>query len=1509
MGGMAAARLGDKIGHVSVWARLARVGLRLAAGMVEALAVGALITLAVGGSVATMGCGAIIAGGLIAGFLGSISGWSDFKERKIKEMTENIGSPDIAGALGQPGSPTVRINARQAMRAIIDGTVCSKHSSNPPPLIAEGSDTVFFDTYPAARKDDKLTCSAKIVEGSDNVLIGRNKAAYLDIADDTEWWEVALEVGIGLLMGRGSFPGRIGCMALGAVAGMAGDALGRGFKSLIGHPVNPATGGKVLDGTDDTDFVLPGPMPIEWKRFYSSNDTRVGSPFGRGWGLPYTVELHVEQRPDGGDALTYVDHQGRKIDMPMVEPGHALFNTAEGITIGRTPGGYFELTTLDHLHYQFDRPPAVPGTHVLKLQRLADRNGNWLRLRYDGDHRLATLTDSLGRILRLRYAGARGNLAAVDLEAPAPDETPGRLVSYQYDANGQLAAVIDRMGETSRWFAYADGVMVKHAYPGGLECHYAWEAPGAGSGPDGDRRVVRHWTSDGETWDIRYEIGVVGGATVATDALGRSDRWTWDGRYNLTGYTNALGQCWKLAWNGRRELTGVTRPDGSQFSFAYDANGLQTLRTDPLGRSTRTQWDERWHEPRKITEPDGGVWQYEYDDKGNLTVETAPDATQTVTAWDNRGLPVLIVDARGGDKRLTWTPRAQLESRTDCSAKTTRYHYDGYGNLARVVDALGQETRLTHDAIGRLITATLADGASLAWQYDAAGRLTGETDALARATRYSLDERGRLTGRTDAAGRRISLGYDRAQRFSRLTTENGEGYDFAYDAADRLVEERRPDGTRLQYEYDANDEVVAVLRHTGCNGDVFDPVDRPVPGPAAGDDTAAGASPRRIELTRDAAGRLIEKRSGSQTVRYRYDKADQLVEAVRLGAGGEPAHSVRFEYDALGRIVAEHATDHASGRTHSLAHEHDLLGNRTRTRLPALAGSAQRHLHYLYYGSGHLHHVRLSLDEGEGLRQQSLWHGIADFERDDLHREILRTQGALTTRYQLDPLGRRLASQAHRGNGLGVLPDNLPGVSTHLPQPGAASLAKRYRYDAAGELREAHHPHKGAASYDYDPTGRLEAVLRSAAGGRNGATPAERFDYDAAGNLLDPAQAEARGYVRDNLVRVFEDKRYAYDGHGRLTEKRSGNHTVQHFAWDDEDRLTRVTTTRRPGTKHETTQTTTFDYDALGRRVAKVDAFGRTEFIWEGLRLIEERRGTRAISYVYEPGSHVPLARIDGNVMAGESEAANDERTAPASSGAAGDESPSGAQLYYFHTDPSGLPEELSDGQGRLRWRAQYRAWGNTLQEHWEATDLDGRPIALDATEQTDALEQNLRYQGQYLDRDTGLHYNTFRYYDPDVGRFISPDPIGLEGGFNLFAYAPNPVIWADPWGLAKEGTYGGERATHVGGEVNHVPAYGSYKNVPKAPTHYSGPAYPMQTADHRAMSSTGSSKNAQAWRARQNALIQQGRWDRAILMDIQDSKMRYGNKYSADMKRMVGAAQRQGLITKSQARTLKGKC
>ena len=173
-------------------------------------------------------------------------------------------------------------------------------------------------------------------------------------------------------------------------------------------------------------------------------------------------------------------------------------------------------------------------------------------------------------------------------------------------------------------------------------------------------------------------------------------------------------------------------------------------------------------------------------------------------------------------------------------------------------------------------------------------------------------------------------------------------------------------------------------------------------------------------------------------------------------------------------------------------------------------------------------------------------------------------------------------------------------------------------------------------------------------------------------------------------------------------------------------------------------------YDALGRRIEKhrLDREGkpcnRTTFLWDGLQMIQESSADKRQSlYLYtDEGSYEPLARIDRN--------GNQEQ-----------------HIYYFHTDLNGMPEELTDEAGEIVWECSYQLWGKPVQE-------------ITHTE----IQQNLRYQGQYLDRETGLHYNTFRYYDPDTGRFTQPDPIGLLGGFNLYQYAPNGLTWIDPWGL-----------------------------------------------------------------------------------------------------------------------------
>ena len=139
-------------------------------------------------------------------------------------------------------------------------------------------------------------------------------------------------------------------------------------------------------------------------------------------------------------------------------------------------------------------------------------------------------------------------------------------------------------------------------------------------------------------------------------------------------------------------------------------------------------------------------------------------------------------------------------------------------------------------------------------------------------------------------------------------------------------------------------------------------------------------------------------------------------------------------------------------------------------------------------------------------------------------------------------------------------------------------------------------------------------------------------------------------------------------------------------------------------------------------------------------------------------------------------------------------------RVYYFHTDQVGMPQELSNSQGQLVWQASYKTWGSTVAEEWEIKSLSGNAVhRLDQGDRPDKADQqqNLRFQGQYLDRETGLHYNTFRYYDADIGRFICPDPIGLAGGLNLSSYAPNPVSWIDPWGWALV-----DATFEMGGEV-----------------------------------------------------------------------------------------------------------
>ncbi|EIY4051164.1 RHS domain-containing protein, partial [Escherichia coli] len=299
---------------------------------------------------------------------------------------------------------------------------------------------------------------------------------------------------------------------------------------------------------------------------------------------------------------------------------------------------------------------------------------------------------------------------------------------------------------------------------------------------------------------------------------------------------------------------------------------------------------------------------------------------------------------------------------------------------------------------------------------------------------------------------------------------------------------------------------------------------------------------------------------------------------------------------------------------------------------------------------------------------------------------------------------------------------------------------RQYSYSGEDELLKTRHSRRGETDYFYDPTGRITACRSEDEG------YLASWHYDAAGNLLgrragERATAE-NSVVPFNRLMSYRGVHYRYDEFGRAVEK-EGRSGTQSYRYDAEHRMVEVTTAR--GTYR-------YVYDALGRRTEKQHIspdgkpYNRTKFLWDGMRLAQESRpeGTGSLYIYRDPGSYEPLARVDK----------------------AGKEGPN--RILYFHTDVNGAPEEMTDSDGKIVWETGYQVWGNTIQEK----DHGG-------------VEQNLRYQGQYLDRETGLHYNLHRYYDPDVGRFMVTDPIGLLGGLNLYSYVPNPLSWIDPLGLS----------------------------------------------------------------------------------------------------------------------------
>ncbi len=1176
---------------------------------------------------------------------------------------------------------------------------------------------------------------------------------------------------VSLLAGEPAAPASSACGApapstsafsQGATGGEPASLPASGFDRAAGNPVDVASGNKYHR---QIDVELPHPessalspdglaaafglaqhdsLVLRLARHYNSRSDFALS-LGRGWSHSFDTRLARVVR-NGRPELQLIQADGRRL---------IFTRAAEGAwATGRIADGLVDDNPTDAAAAFVWRWPG--GRRVIfdtqgRLASIVAADLDTIRLRRDDAGRLVEASDDAGRVLGFEHSGTQ--LVALRL----PD---GQRIEYGYDEHGQLAEVRYPDGRTQQY--HYEDPRAFHLLTGitdtdGRRSRYAYD--------DARRVVLSQGIGRPEAQALRFayrlplRAGAPGATTVSVGK--RVSRFRWVERRDsgpalLATEGDGCEQCPPMG------LRATFDREGRTVSIAS-----MTLRHDALGRVVE----------RRIGASKAA---------GQAGAGNAP-AGKGVPAWVER-LHYAGTDALAGPARIERPSvvagrTLQLAIGYTRRGQVAAIDVTGFAPGHEAPEPVSASLRLQYaeagPAVGKLVSIAREGGRDgvtrTVFVHDAQRRLVRIGHAAVLAHTIERDTLGRAIVERLPDGSQRTRTFDAGWRLA-SSSARGIGQRFVYDAAgrpravewtggERWTVRLRGDGVEIESSHGWRRNFGAGSERAGATRAAL-PVALATAVP--GRQTIADAAGRRTGFLYDDLGRLVETRSphaGSRRQSYdalgrlvriehadgrvdlrRYDFAGRVIR--REQATGDERIVTRFGYEGARLVSIDHPVQRSIAR-------HDALGRLV--ELTHQRGGTRYRQAFAYDSRGRL----ASQELPDGSR---LVYGYDALGRDDalglfapgsdevrwLARHTARRDGeplamelgnGIRFEQHIDPSGRPTAMRWTRtAAGEDAHAEAGEPVTRAWDELDAHTLPfRRLRWHRLGLPLSIGHE-SGEDRYGYDRFGRLIVRERHVAG----AAPAhaEYFLHDALGDRLAARRRDGSDWRSSDAPT---------DVSGR-----PARHRALALRYGAQGRIVEA---------HGESGITRYRYDASGVRATRSGPLGERGFLYQAGALTAETGADGRLTRQYLRWNGRLVAVLD------HARAADGSRTAPPA-------------LTWIHADHLGTPIAVTDAAGRVVWRGDWDAFGRLAREHG-------------------GFEQPLRLAGQYFDPETGLHDNVLRTYDPDAGRYLEPDPLGLAAGLNPFAYVDgNPLVASDPLGLilfAFDGT--GNGATGRNGE------------------------------------------------------------------------------------------------------------